>query len=43
MNRPRIILGAIFAVAATGPMTAAMVLWHRRLPARDKYPLPPRA
>jgi len=23
-------------------MTAVMVWWHRRLPAREKYPLPPR-
>lgn len=23
-------------------MTAAMVLWHRRLPTHEKYPLPPR-
>ena len=37
----RVILGAICGVVATGPMTAAMVSWHRRLPAREKYPLPP--
>jgi hypothetical protein len=42
MNWPRVILGAICGVVATGPMTAAMVLWHRRLPARERYPLPPR-
>jgi uncharacterized membrane protein YagU involved in acid resistance len=23
-------------------MTAAMILWHRRLPASERYPLPPR-
>lgn len=42
MNWSRIILGAICGVVATGPMTAVMVLWHRRLPARERYPLPPR-
>lgn len=42
VNWPRVILGFISGVVATGPMTAAMVLWHRRLPAREKYPLPPR-
>jgi hypothetical protein len=42
MNWSRIILGAICGVVATGPMTAAMVLWHRRLPVRERYPLPPR-
>ena len=39
---PGVILGAICGVVATGPMTAAMALWHRRLPAGQKYPLPPR-
>lgn len=42
MNWTRSLLGVICGVVATGPMTAAMVLWHRRLPAREKYPLPPR-
>ena len=42
MNSARIILGAICGVVATGPMTAVMALWHRRLPARERYPLPPR-
>ena len=41
MNWARILLGAICGVVATGPMTAAMVLWHRRLPVGEKYPLPP--
>lgn len=41
MNWLRVILGAICGVVATGPMTAAMILWHRRLPARERYPLPP--
>lgn len=42
MKWARVILGAICGVVATGPMTVAMVLWHRHLPAREKYPLPPR-
>lgn len=42
MNWSRVILGAICGVVATGPMTAVMVLWHRRLPTRERYPLPPR-
>lgn len=42
MNWSRIILGAICGVVATGPMTGVMVLWHRRLPARERDPLPPR-
>jgi len=41
LDWPRVILGFICGVVATGPMTAAMVLWHRWLPAREKYPLPP--
>ena len=32
---------SICGVVATGPMTAAMDCWHRRLPTREKYPLPP--
>ncbi|HEY0368869.1 MAG TPA: DUF1440 domain-containing protein [Chthoniobacterales bacterium] len=36
------IIGLIAGVVATGPMTAAMILWHRRLPASQRYPLPPR-
>lgn len=42
MNWTRVILGAICGVVATGPMSAAMVFLHRRLPIREKYPLPPR-
>lgn len=42
MKWARVILGGICGVVATGPMTAAMVLWHRCLPAHEKYPLPPR-
>lgn len=38
----RLLLGFICGVVATGPMSVVMVLWHRRLPARERYPLPPR-
>ena len=34
--------GAAAGLAATVPMTAAMQLMHRRLPPRQRYPLPPR-
>ena len=34
--------GLIAGIVATGPMTAAMILWHRRLPLDQRYPLPPR-
>lgn len=36
------IIGLLAGVVATGPMTIAMILWHRRLPAHERYPLPPR-
>ena len=36
------VIGFIAGVVATGPMTTAMILWHRRLPVRERYPLPPR-
>jgi uncharacterized membrane protein YagU involved in acid resistance len=36
------VIGLIAGVVATGPMTTAMILWHRRLPASERYPLPPR-
>jgi uncharacterized membrane protein YagU involved in acid resistance len=42
MNLLRLVLGVICGVAATGPMSVVMVLLHRRLPARERYPLPPR-
>lgn len=42
MKWSRIVLGAICGVVATGPMTAVMVLGHRRLPVGERYPLPPR-
>lgn len=36
------LIGFIAGVVATGPMTVAMILWHRRLPVSERYPLPPR-
>jgi putative membrane protein len=36
------VIGLIAGVVATGPMTVAMLLWHRRLPRHERYPLPPR-
>lgn len=33
--------GGLAGFAATAPMTLAMDLMHRRLPARERYPLPP--
>lgn len=48
MNTPnsplllRLVLGSISGIVATGPMTAAMILMHRRLPDEERYPLPPR-
>jgi uncharacterized membrane protein YagU involved in acid resistance len=34
--------GALAGVVATVPMTVAMELMHRQLPAHERYPLPPR-
>lgn len=34
--------GGAAGLAATVPMTLAMAAMHRRLPARQRYPLPPR-
>lgn len=34
--------GLVSGLAATAPMTVAMELLHRRLPERERYPLPPR-
>lgn len=34
--------GAVAGTMATGPMTAAMELLHRRLPEEEQYPLAPR-
>jgi len=40
--RSRVIIGAIGGFAATVAMTATMNWLHRRLPAAERYPLPPR-
>ena len=42
MSFLRLVLGVICGIAATGPMSVVMVLLHRRLPDRERYPLPPR-
>lgn len=36
-----VVQGAIAGFAATAPMSAAMDLMHRKLPAWEQYPLPP--
>ncbi len=41
-KRVKAAAGFLAGTAATGPMTVAMVLMHRRLPASEQYPLPPR-
>ncbi len=38
----RLMLGGIAGFVATLPMTMAMRALHRRLPARERYPAPPR-
>ena len=38
----RLIIGALAGLTATTAMTAAMRRLHRQLPARERYPLPPR-
>ena len=38
----RLLRGALAGLAATAPMTLAMVWMHRRLPEDEQYPLPPR-
>ena len=37
-----LLAGALAGLAATVPMTIAMEAMHRRLPRRQRYPLPPR-
>jgi uncharacterized membrane protein YagU involved in acid resistance len=37
-----LIAGALAGLAATAPMTLAMKVMHRYLPAGERYPLPPR-
>lgn len=41
-KRVKATVGLLAGTAATGPMTVAMILWHRRLPQSERYPLPPR-
>lgn len=41
MSLLRFILGTLCGIAATGPMSVVMVWLHRRLPAEERYPLPP--
>ena len=38
----KILAGTLAGLGATVPMTAAMIAMHRALPARERYPLPPR-
>ena len=38
----KMLTGALAGFAATAPMTAAMILMHRRLPLHQRYSLPPR-
>lgn len=38
----RVVGGAVAGLAATVPMSLAMELMHRRLPAPQRHPLPPR-
>lgn len=38
----RILLGGLAGMSAAGPMTVVMLALHRRLPLKDRYPLPPR-
>ncbi len=42
MAPTRLLSGALAGFAATVPMTAVMLSLHRALPARERYPLPPR-
>ena len=37
-----LILGIVCGIVATGPMTVLMIMLHRRLPAEERYALPPR-
>ena len=41
MSYSPLIAGALAGFVATAPMTAAMEAMHRRLPAAERYPLPP--
>lgn len=37
----RFLRGAIAGLVATAPMTVLMLVWYRRLPRAEQYPLPP--
>jgi putative membrane protein len=41
VSEPTLIEGALAGLAATVPMTIAMDAMHDRLPAHERYPLPP--
>jgi len=41
-NMMKILAGTVAGLAATVPMTAAMIAMHRYLPLHQRYPLPPR-
>ena len=38
----KFLAGSLAGLVATAPMTASMLLMHRHLPWRERYPLPPR-
>jgi uncharacterized membrane protein YagU involved in acid resistance len=42
MKGTLLLSGAVGGLVATVPMTAVMLSLHRQLPARQRYPLPPR-
>lgn len=42
IDTSKIIAGALGGLAATAPMTLAMLAMHRALPRGQRYPLPPR-
>ena len=42
MTQRHLLAGALAGFTATVPMTAVMLSLHRALPARERYPLPPR-
>src|SRR5690242_6677692 len=39
---PRMLIGGVSGLAATGPMTVTMLALQQMLPRTDQYPLPPR-
>src|SRR5436190_17398815 len=38
----RVLIGSLAGCLATAPMTMAMEIMYRRMPWRERYPLPPR-